>query len=94
MHSLDSIKKPSPSRAVTRKLQPGLGLDCDACSMPIKYSAKFPSNQIIANVYENNVWQKVVHYHEECYRQLAYPYGEPIPSQTFSGKSRYYSEPA
>ncbi len=94
MQTLEPFEKSSLSRAVSRKLQPGLGLECDACSMPIKYSAKFPTNQIIANVYDGNVWQKVVHYHEECYQELDYPHGEPIPSQPYAGKSRYFPEPA
>ena len=34
--------------------------------------------QMICNVYESGVWQRVEHFHAECYEEADRPYGDPV----------------
>jgi hypothetical protein len=52
---------------------------CSHCDRPIKFSARAKPRQVIANVYEEATWQRVEHFHEECYEALGKPYGEATP---------------
>ncbi len=63
------------SRAVARKIAPGLGLVCVTCSDAIKFVAKAPAFQVIANVYEGSTWRRVDHFHLECYLESGEPFG-------------------
>ncbi len=67
---------PASTRVVLRPIEPGSQVICASCARPIKFSAKSKARQVIANVYENGTWQRVEHYHEECYIALGEPYGE------------------
>ena len=48
---------------------------CAACDEPVKFAARNKAFQVIANVYENGVWNLVEHYHAECYEAAGEPYG-------------------
>jgi hypothetical protein len=42
----------------------------------VKFSAKAKLQQVIANVYVDHVWDRVEHYHAECYDTVGKPYGD------------------
>ncbi|MGI8777905.1 MAG: hypothetical protein ACR2LJ_11145 [Acidimicrobiales bacterium] len=41
----------------------------------MKFSAKIRLWQVIANIYVNGRWDRVEHYHAECYEGAGQPYG-------------------
>jgi len=41
----------------------------------VKFSAKIRLWQVIANIYVNGRWDRVEHYHAECYEEVGRPYG-------------------
>ncbi|MGH9279986.1 MAG: hypothetical protein ACRD12_18045 [Acidimicrobiales bacterium] len=63
------------SRAVIRLVEAGSSATCAACGRPVKFSAKSKLFQVIANVYVDQVWDRVEHYHAECYEAAGQPYG-------------------
>ena len=65
------------SRAVLRIIEPGSMVDCQQCGQRVKFQARQRLYQVICNVYVDNVWDRVEHYHEECYRAAEQPHGEP-----------------
>ena len=65
------------SRAVTRTVDAGNSAYCAVCDELIKFRARIRDEQIICNVYVKNRWDRVEHYHPECYEQAGSPYGEP-----------------
>lgn len=65
------------SRAVLRIIEPGSMVDCQHCGQRVKFQARHRLQQVICNVYDDNVWVRVEHYHEECYQQADSPHGEP-----------------
>lgn len=65
------------SRCVMRAIEPGCSATCIKCDEPVKFIARVNGRQVIANVYEDGRWQRVEHFHEECYSEAHSPYGEP-----------------
>ncbi|WP_419841808.1 hypothetical protein [Candidatus Poriferisodalis sp.] len=65
------------SRAVSRTVDAGNAAYCAVCDEFIKFRARIRAEQIICNVYVNNRWDRVEHYHPECYEQAGFPYGKP-----------------
>ena len=65
------------SRAVERTIEPGNSAICVHCGTPVKFVARAQLRQVIANVYEDGVWNRVEHFHAECYEQAGRPYGAP-----------------
>ena len=63
------------SRAVTRPIEAGNSAFCAACGEAVKFVARARGHQVIANVYEKGVWNRVEHYHLECYEEAGEPYG-------------------
>ena len=63
------------SRAVARPIEAGNAAVCALCDEPVKFKARDRGNQVIANVYEKGTWNRVEHYHLECYLQAGEPYG-------------------
>ena len=57
------------SRAVTRTVDAGNSAYCAVCEELIKFRARIRADQIICNVYVNNKWDRVEHYHPECYKK-------------------------
>lgn len=65
------------SRAVVRAIEPGCSATCASCDEPVKFIARTNGRQVIANVYENGRWNRVEHFHFECYEAAGLPHGEP-----------------
>jgi hypothetical protein len=65
------------SRAVVRQVDPGNSATCVHCGTQVKFVARAQMRQVIANVYENGSWQRVEHFHADCYVAADQPYGEP-----------------
>jgi len=64
------------SRAVVRRIEPGNMAVCSHCDEPVKFAAKLHKMQVIANVYVDGRWNRVEHFHDECYATADAPYGE------------------
>ena len=71
------------TRAVVRLVDPGNEAICCHCDRQIKFAARTHPRQVIANIYENGSWQRVDHFHEECYGEAGEPYGSAaeLPTQ-------------
>jgi hypothetical protein len=65
------------SRAVLRTIEAGSSAMCVTCDQQVKFRAKSKLQQVICNVYEKGVWNRVEHYHLECYEAAGEPYGVP-----------------
>ena len=63
------------SRAVRRNIQPGSTAVCAGCDTAVKFAARVRRAQVIANVYADGRWQRVEHYHVECYADAGEPHG-------------------
>ena len=63
------------SRAVTRYIEAGNTATCAVCRLPVKFRAKSKLQQVIANVYNDGIWDRVEHYHSACYETAGQPYG-------------------
>ena len=66
------------SRAVIRIVEPGSQVDCEHCGERVKFQARMRHQQAICNIYTKNVWQRVEHFHAECYDKAGKPYGDPV----------------
>lgn len=42
----------------------------------MKFRARHRDQQVICNVYDKGVWQRVEQYHADCYTDAEQPYGE------------------
>ncbi len=84
MGSTATTKKPTTrsksgvarSRAVLRDVEPGSAVDCVLCGERVKFQAKVRHKQVICNVYDKGVWQRVEHFHADCYAAADEPHGE------------------
>ncbi|MBV9663536.1 MAG: hypothetical protein JOZ37_06185 [Actinobacteria bacterium] len=65
------------SRAVERAIEPGNSAICAHCGQPVKFVARAQLRQVIANVYVDGTWDRVEHFHADCYVEAGAPYGEP-----------------
>ena len=63
------------SRAVTRPAEAGCSPICVACGQPVKFKAKVRLTHVIANVYVDDHWDRVEHYHSPCSDFIGHPYG-------------------
>ena len=72
-----SGKKVWESRAVTRLVEPGNWAECALCEEVVKFRARERRTQVICNVYVDNRWDRVEHYHSDCYTAADEPYGPP-----------------
>jgi hypothetical protein len=43
----------------------------------VKFQAKVRKQQVICNVYVGGRWDRVEHFHAECYDASGEPYGSP-----------------
>jgi hypothetical protein len=66
------------SRAVLRTIEAGSSAMCATCDEQVKFRAKVKMHQVICNVYVHGKWDRVEHYHLECYGQAGEPYGTPV----------------
>ena len=67
------------SRAVIRTIEPGNDADCARCGSAVKFVARTQGRQVIANVYVDRRWDRVEHFHADCYDRAGQPYGPPRP---------------
>ena len=65
------------SRAVIRPIEPGNSALCAHCGAPVKFVARAQLRQVIANVYKDDAWDRVEHFHAPCYEEAGSPYGKP-----------------
>lgn len=65
------------SRAVLRRVEAGSMAICRTCDEQVKFAAKQNRAQVIANVYVDGRWDRVEHFHAECYDLAGEPYGTP-----------------
>jgi hypothetical protein len=63
------------SRAVLRRVEPGNMALCVVCGDQVKFAARQNRQQVIANVYRDQRWDRVEHFHDECYAVAGEPYG-------------------
>jgi hypothetical protein len=63
------------SRAVSRLIDPGNDAVCERCGEQVKFVARSKGRQVIANVYVDQRWDRVEHYHDACYEEAGEPYG-------------------
>lgn len=64
------------SRAVVRPIEPGTAAECAHCAQRVKFIARMKGRQVVCNVYEDGRWDRVEHYHWDCYGEAGRPYGE------------------
>lgn len=69
---------PVTSRAVLRRVEAGSMALCAGCNEQVKFAAKLQRQQVIANVYTDGRWDRVEHFHDECYERADRPYGEAV----------------
>lgn len=63
------------SRAVTRLIEAGCMAECLHCEERVKFRARHRDLQVICNVYKGKIWQRVEHFHADCYPLAGEPYG-------------------
>ena len=66
------------SRAIIRLIEAGSAAECPRCEERVKFRARHRDQQVICNVYENGVWNRVEQYHLECYGEADSPHGEAV----------------
>ena len=59
-----------------RSVEAGNYVDCVRCGERVKFQAKARKQQVICNVYVDGRWNRVEHYHSECYEEAGNPYGQ------------------
>ena len=74
------------SRAVVRRIEPGNLAVCAQCGQPVKFAAKLHKMQVIANVYVDGRWNRVEHFHDDCYAEADSPFGEADASSSVSSR--------
>jgi hypothetical protein len=67
------------SRAVLRRVEAGNLALCAHCGEQVKFAAKQNRQQVICNVYVDAKWDRVEHFHSECYGEAGDPFG-PVSS--------------
>ena len=75
---MTTAQRPLTSRAVIRSIEAGNSATCASCGRPVKFSAKTKLQQVIANVYVDQVWDRVEHFHADCYEGAGRPYGSAV----------------
>ena len=72
-----SKRKKFTSRAALRLIEPGSSVDCAHCDQRVKFQARVRLQQVICNVYIDGAWDRVEHFHAECYSAAGDPHGAP-----------------
>lgn len=73
-----TLKVKAESRAVVRDIEAGSSERCASCKERITFRSKHRAFQVIANVYVRKIWNRVEHFHLECYEKDGSPYGEAL----------------
>ena len=74
------------SRAVTRLIPTGTDTTCMRCGEPIRFRAAQKLQQVICNVYDDEIWVRVEHYHLDCYTAEGQPHGPAAPAPDRSAR--------
>ncbi len=61
-----------------RRIEAGNTAACAHCAQPVKFAARVLRYQVICNVYVKGRWDRVEHFHDDCYREAGAPYGPPV----------------
>ncbi len=83
-------KRMSPARLGTRavetQIEAGNYARCVHCKEPVKFNARHKiRRQVIANVYVRNRWNRVEHFHLDCYTAAGEPHGPIIERRPTHG---------
>ena len=76
------------TRAVARYIEAGSSAACAACGSQVAFRARIKVQQVICNVYVEGRWDRVEHYHRDCYDAAGQPHGAPDESQPMRPKHR------
>ena len=76
------------SRAIVRFIEAGNSAVCASCDTAVQFKARVKMQQVICNVYVDGRWDRVEHFHRECYDTAKQPYGTPDESQPLRPKNR------
>ena len=76
------------SRAIARYIEAGSSALCAHCGVQVQFRARLKVQQVICNVYERGVWNRVEHFHRECYDVAGQPFGPADESQPIRPKHR------
>lgn len=79
------------SRAVARYIEAGNSALCASCGDAVQFRARVKVQQVICNVYVDGKWDRVEHFHRDCYDEAGKPYGEADESQPLRPKNRQSS---
>jgi hypothetical protein len=80
------------SRAVLRDVEPGSTVECALCGERVKFQAKVRHRQVICNVYVRGTWDRVEHFHSECYEQAGEPHGPVDTTPVVKARARAAAE--
>lgn len=75
MASMVATKIQPVTRAVVRLVEAGSMVDCSHCEKQVKFRARQRDTQVICNVYVDGRWDRVEHFHDECYLEAGAPHG-------------------
>lgn len=76
------------SRAVVRFIEAGNTATCAYCGQAVQFRARAKTKQVICNVYVKGKWDRVEHFHRDCYDKAGQPHGVPDESQPLRPKNR------
>ena len=76
------------SRAIVRYIEAGNSANCASCGDMVQFRARVKMQQVICNVYVHGKWDRVEHYHRECYDTAGQPHGPADESQPLRPKNR------
>ena len=76
------------SRAVVRYVEAGNSANCAECGVMVQFRARIKTQQVICNVYVDGRWDRVEHFHRECYEVAGEPFGVADESQPLRPKNR------
>lgn len=79
---------------MVRSIEPGSSVSCMTCGDPIKFKAKIRAQQVICNVYVKGAWNRVEHFHADCYTAAGDPYGAPEVSAATNPRRAAANAPA
>lgn len=69
-------------------------MTCVGCGEPIKFKAKVRAQQVICNVYVKGAWNRVEHYHADCYTTAGSPHGTAEESAATNPRRAAANAPA
>lgn len=71
-----------------RYIEAGNSAMCASCGAAVQFKARVKTQQVICNVYVDGRWDRVEHFHRDCYDIAEQPYGPPDESQPLRPKNR------